>query len=322
MALASVAGMTLLLGAFLDAATFLEPPSREFAAEHNLVAAMRALEKRDGGVLFERITNLRGQTPEELVVRMSQADLERIAAGEDYVVGYTLMRRDPRGRSREMQVDPLGARLLEIPAVGPALMEDTPWMRSLVTVVPAEGVAGSADLIDAIVGQVVRPDVMSRRLVLAELALRPELAIEFSETELLVLRQQMEGGTLEPRAIEYMLRGLVNLPAAPQHAWLAEQCRSILRRQSIDLDLGSGVPAMVHTTIRVLGSRGIAADARLMPPHLGSNNPAVGRAALEAMASLDPVLARSAAAAALEGELHQDVRRALGIFLAGGDPSY
>jgi len=85
------------------------------------------------------------------MVRSGEVVRHRVEPGQRYILGYTTLRNDPRGRSKDFQLDPRGPRIVVLPAT-------------------AE--------------QLEQPDAQTRIFVLAELALRPGLfRRQWSETD-------------------------------------------------------------------------------------------------------------------------------------------
>lgn len=312
--------VTLAVTAALPAgaAKRLGPPSEALTAPENRTALVRAVQIGEGDALFDRLTELHGETPERIRVRLGEESLARIAPGESYLLGYTVLRRDRR-RAPVYELDPEGPRIVEVPAVGEALFEDSAALRRLVEVVEA-GDPEPRAVLDAVVAQLESPDPASRRLVLAELALRPELAEAIEASDLAVFRRLLESGELAPVAADYLLRALRPSIGSGELEWLRPVCLDIVGSHDRHLDLGSLVPALLETALEVLAEVGKAGDAERLVEHLYSNNPGVGREALGAIEALDAELAVRSAAEALEtGGVHGDVAREISRLLSRRD---
>lgn len=298
------------------AAKRLGPPSLALTAPENRVAVLTAVELSDAGVVFACVAQLHGETPARIAMRVSARARGGIDIGRSYIIGYTTVRRDPRGRSRDFQLDPEGPRMVELPAVGEALFEDTAAMRRLVRRQEDGKEPGEQQILEAIIEQVARPDSRTRTFVLAELMLRPRLADLADEADLEALRATLVDGNLEPQARSYLLSAVAPAAEAGRAGWLAEGCRQVVIEYEPELDLASFVPSLIETAMQTLQGIGRPQDAALLARYLHSNNPGVGIAALGAMAALDESLAVEAARRALEaGGLHSDVRGALERYL-------
>lgn len=294
-----------------EAAKRLEPPSLVLTAPENRVAAVEVAQIGDEDAVFVRLAELHGETPGEIRVRLGRMALERIEVGRRYLLGYTLLRRDRR-RAPVFELDPAGPRIVQVPAVGEALFEDSPSVRKMIELVGTPGEMDEAALLGAIVSQAERPDTPTRLMVLVELVLRPELAESVGAAHMEAFRRLLEGGDLEPIATDCLLQALHPLARQGRAGWLRPVSVDLVRAHDRQLELASSVPAMLETSIRLLADVGEPEDAAVLVEHLYSNNPGVGRAAAWAMAALDPVLAKREAQRALEeGGIHPDVARAL-----------
>ncbi|MDX1385210.1 MAG: hypothetical protein R3190_16270 [Thermoanaerobaculia bacterium] len=296
----------------------LGPPSQFLLQQENKVAAVKALETTDDGLArFERLAALHGETAETLTVRMPAEVLERVEVGKSYVLGYTELLRDRR--THIYGPDPRGPRILGIPAVGEALLDDSPSMRALTTArAEGEELSDRARL-DAVLAQLGREDVQARRFVLAELVLWPGLTDLVGEEDREVLARTVSEGNLEPMAHDYLLRAAKPKAKSWGSEWLAEDCRRLLTAYGTELDLLSPVPSLLVIALETLAVTGEPRDLDLAAQHVASNNPGVGRAAFKAMVALNPEEARERADGLLEGDdLHADTRRELLRYLEAG----
>ena len=315
-----IAGLALVVNSGLgESAKFLQPPSRALVASPNRVAVVEAIQTTEEGVVFTVRESLVGeQENERLTVLTSEGVRARVQVGSSYVLGYTTLRRDPRRRSRDYQEDPAGPRIVSLPAVGEALLEDSDSVRLLVEAAATEARFSDEEVLEAVLDQAARPDALSRNFALAELALRPSLLGGAGVVASERLRELAEAGELEPKSLDYLLRAATPLMERGAATWMAESSRRVAAEYGSELDLRSAVPSLVETAIVTLGRSGEAADLAILEAHLASNNPAVGRAALEAMQALDAGGAVAVVGAALErGGLHGDVERAAREFLEG-----
>lgn len=298
----------------------LEPPSLVLTAPENRVAVVRVVDVEGGRAIVVPVAELHGETASELRVRIDRETLGRIEIGGKYVLGYTLLREDPRERSRDYEIDPAGPRIVDVPAVGPALFEDSAAVRRLVEAVEATEEPEARILLGAVVEQAGRPDAPSRLLVLTELVLRPELTRAATATDLGVFRRLLEEGALAPQAKELLLRALAPRAGGGELGWLRSVCLGIVSAHDRRLDLASSVPALLETALGVLAEVGRPEDAVSLAEHLHSNNPGVGLAALAAMRRLDAGAASRAASEALrKGDVHGDVAGRIERFLDDTD---
>lgn len=271
--------------------------------------------EEDGRFKLRVIEELHGHTPEGLVVRAASLGGELIEVGEVYIVGHT---DKPQRRSPRWTTDPAGPRVLNVPAVGLAVFENSEPMRTLVQSRSEEPPLSDRARLAAIVDQLQRPDRQSRRLVLTELVLVDEVRELVGERELEVLKSVLAGGSLEPMAHEYLLRAARPMLEKWGSDWLAVNCREVVGAHGTDLDLRSMIPSLLETSLELLGEVGVPGDAELASRHVASNNPGVGRAAFSAVVALDRELAARVAAEAAEESLHPDTLQAIRSFESDG----
>jgi hypothetical protein len=259
----------------------------------------------EGRFRLEVIEPLRGETPDGLVVRVLGGGEGLFEVGRTYIVAHT---DKPARRSYRWTVDPEGPRVLGIPAVGPAVFEDTAAMRELLGDHPEDQPLSDRARLDAVLDALGSSDVPSLRLVTAELALAPELRALVGEPELKRLRAVLE--SLEPMAHDYLLRASLPMVESWGTDWLAADARRLVSSYGPELDLTSLIPSLLVTALRTLAQTGTQADAEIVRAHVLSNNPGVGKAAFQALVSLDRSLAGEVAATIGDAEnLHPDTLR-------------
>lgn len=292
--------------------------------EGNRSAVVRIAEVTpEGRYRLEVVERLRGETPDGLVVRLVGNPWESgtlIEPGRTYILGHT---DKPARRSYRWDTDPEGPRVLGVPGVGPALFESSSAMRTLVRDHPEDAPLTDRARLDAVLEQLQRSDVQSRRFVLAELALDRGLRELVDEADLELLRATLESGELEPMAHDYLLRAAQPMIDRWGGDWLAADCRRLAAGHGTRLDLASLVPSLLVTAFETLARTGVASDAELGRRHLASNNPGVGKAAFAAIVALDPGMAAEVAAAYGDSdELHPDTRLMLRRYAAqASEPS-
>lgn len=298
---------TLVGTASLDAAR-LEAPSIYMRHDRYRSAVVKVAEiQEDGRFRLQVLEPLFGETPDGLVVRAVGGAGDSIEAGGTYIIGHT---DKPARRSRRWDTDPDGSRILNVPSVGLGVFENSPAMRTLVRAHPADSPLGDRQRLDAVIEQLASADIQSRRFVLSELVLAPEIRALVGGPELEVLRATLSSGELEPMAHDYLLRAARTMIGDWGGDWLAVDCRQLLASHGIELDQRSLIPSLLVTALEILGETGEAADARLAGKHVPSNNPGVGKAAFAAMMALDSDLAVEAAPGYIaDDSIHLDTRR-------------
>lgn len=318
--LLTVALGTMLAAALVEAVPRLEPPSKFMKKDRYHSAVVKVVEVTDDGRFkLEVIEELYGETPDGLIVRAEEGGRGWIEAGKTYVLGHT---EKPRRRSHKWDTDPAGPRVLGVPAVGLAVFENSEAMRTLVRAHSEDAPLTDEKRLEAVLEQLASEDVLSRRFVLAELALDPELRALVGKSELEVLKTTVEAGDLDPIGLEYMMRASIPMVDSWGGGWIAAAGRKVARDNGAELDLVSPIPALLVVTFELLERAGEAEDAELARKHVGSNNPGVGKAAFKTMVALDEDLAAEATPGILANQdLHPDTRRFVERYLQPPEPS-
>ncbi len=288
-----------------SAAPRLGVPTKFMQGDRYRSAIVEVAERvKEGRVRLRILERLAGESPDELTVRGGEGLLE---PGKVYIVGHT---DKPSRRSYRWDTDPEGPRVLSVPAVGPAVFQDSEAMRTLLRERAADEPLTDRRRLEAVLDQLGRPDVQARRFVLLELALDPVLRELMDESEISLLRETLESGALEPMAHDYLLQAALPLVEGRQGDWLAQDCRKLVASHGPRLELSSWIPSLLITALGTLERIGVAADFDVIHGHVGSNNPGVGKAAFQAMAALDPRRAAGLAPTYIDAEgVHPDTRR-------------
>lgn len=315
----------LLLTALAGAANLL-PPSLSIRLPQNAVALVTIVEvvdaerlrfRRDLVLQEDRALEETGvEPPEEIVVRVGEALVGSVEVGESYILGYTSLAQVEEMR-HTYTPDPAGSSIAILPAVGPALLEDSPPLRKLVTPRPTDEELAPRQRLDLILVQLERPDPTGRLFVLAELVLWSDVHGELTDADLTRFRRVLESGELETRAREYYLRAFVPLRERLGMDWLVEECRRVMAENDSELDLLSPHPSLVTLALNTLHQMGEAEDAVGALEFLHSNSDAVSLAAFRAAAALDPDRTEETVGElVLVGDLPLDTEREAIRFLA------
>jgi len=251
-----------------------------------------------GKFLFAKKEDLIGLAPDRFEVRMEGTAAE-LESGAVYVLGHSGFLSNFRYPGVKHD-DPEGAKVFEVPGVGPALFEDSPTARFLVTSSDPAKPAPDRHVLDAILAQLARPHVLSRRLAVVELYFRPELGGMIADRDLLALGAVLADSGLEPVVRDYLLQSASSWPEPARGAWLVQEARAALAAQpSAQFDLSSAVPSLVATSLRILRASGRPADAPAVVRFLESNNAYVADAALRVLEVQAPATALPEAEEAL-----------------------
>jgi hypothetical protein len=269
-------------------------------AEKSFVTVASVVEEvAPGKFLFEKKEDLIGLAPARFEVRMVDGTAAELTSGATYVLGHSGFLANFRFPGIKHD-DPEGAKVSEVPGVGLALFEDSPTVRFLVTSSDPANPAPNRHVLDAILAQLARPHVRSRRLAAVELYFRPELGGMITDRDVSALRAALREADLDADVRDYLLQSASVWPEPARGAWLVDEARAALAAQpSAQLDPGSGVPSLIATSLRLLRASVRPADAAAVARFVESNNAYVSDAALRVLEGLDPELALSSAEEAL-----------------------
>lgn len=306
----------LMTAASLDAAKRLEPPTLMMMDRYHQVAvAVAEGRPSEGKVAFRRVETIFGEMPERVVARLDAEAAETLEWGESYVFAYTEVRRNPRDRDSP-EIDPEGPKVVRLPVIGAAVLEDTPEMRRLFATARGREPDPGRDFLEALLAQLERPDARTRRFVIAELYLRPELFHRLEEGDLHAIRAAMTSEDIDTESRSFLLESAGRFPQPLRGPWLAAVARDIVSAAGTELDLDSTVPLLIKTALQVLAPVAVATDVPELAKHLGSNSPGVAKAALAALRLVDPEAAATRGREVLsEAALHPTTRRAIESFL-------
>lgn len=304
------------------AARSLGPPSKLLAADRNFVAVVTAAkEVAPNRFRFDKREDLVGVAPAQVEVRLTGVEPGEVRPGAVYVLGFSSYLRYARFPAQKGD-DPEGPKVIDLPGVGPALFEDSPAVRRLVRAPQLS----AAEVRDAALAQLARPDRRSRRLAAFELFFRPPVRAAFTAQHADQLAVVLNGAPLEPLeplTHDFLLRAAALLPAPLQGSWVTSAARrAAAAQESPQLDLSSPVPALLNTALRLLADSRRPDDAALAAHFLAANNAAVSEAALKAVEKLAPGTALDHVERALQQPgLADDTRRLLERFRTRQQPA-
>ena len=146
--------------------------------------------------------------------------------------------------------------------------------------------------------------------------MRPQLLQHVRHDDLAPIRTALDSAHLDHEVRSFLLESAARLPQPLRDEWLPERTRTIAAAAGTELDLNSTYPLLVKTALQVLEATAQVEDVPLLARHLSSNSPGVAKAALAALALLDPDAAEARIRELIESpERHQTTRQAMEGFL-------
>jgi hypothetical protein len=312
-----VLGVVALLGvSAVDAASRFEPPTLIMMGRDNqVVVAVAEPSPEDGKVLFRRVEVLHGDMPQTVLARIDPLTADGLTRCQRYIVAYTEVRRNPLDRETR-ELDPAGPRVVELPAVGMAVIEDSPEMRMLFDAAKRRPTDLGRGYLEPLLALLEHRNARTRRFVIAELYLRAELFDHLKHDDLPVISDAIASPANDPESRAFLLEASLGFPPSLRGPWLGDAARTIVTAASTEFDLGSTYPLLVRNALQVLGSTGTLADALEISRQFASNSPGVAKAALAALELIDPDAAAERARELLaQGDLQQSTRQAMQQFL-------
>lgn len=307
------AGLWLILSIpAAEAARVVPAPSQALVHPRNRVALVEILELQEPAKVRCRVLeSLVGDSPELLEVRLRPETLEEAQPGERYLLGYTTLRKNPLLRD-VIEEDPDGPKAVRLPLAEDALLRDRPEIRLLISVGLDRDAVPLSRQLGAVMTLIDGTEPRARQLATFELFARGELVEKLGANELERLAAHIRSVERSPSERDILLRTLYKLPPERRRGPAASACRVVLGQLDPQFDLSTAEPTLAVTAANLLGETGKGDDLSLLMPFVSSNNPAVGRAAFDAMRQLDSDASRRHARAMLDkASLHDDVRRYL-----------
>ena len=152
---------------------------------------------------------------------------------------------------------------------------------------------------------------------MAELALWPALQQLMDVADSERVRAVVDGGTLRPLALEYVLRAMVPVATDLEAHWVLAECRRITEVYGLSPDSLSPIPSLLNFSLDSLGEMGSSEDVSYALKHVASAHDAVSMAALEAAIALDADRTGEALLDMVwDVELSEDVMKRAARFLA------
>jgi hypothetical protein len=248
-------------------------------------------------------------------VGMSPRAAAEVMLGGTYIIGTS---RYLRGRFPlpKWRLDPEGYRLVELPVVGEAIFGFSAHLEFLLTTTPEVYEESPREVLGHISPLLWGESNAARRCAVLEFYFHPRLGGKLQKEEIVRLRSTIEDEAEDPVIRDYLLQIAAMFPARGEPDWVANSCRTVLRRAPLKVQLGSAVASFQHTTLRTLKGRGNSGDLDLAARLLRSASPGVTLSALQTMETLDPKGAIEEARAALSvAGLPEQSRRYIESFL-------
>ncbi|MCP3961405.1 MAG: hypothetical protein GY719_26460 [bacterium] len=313
--LMTLAAIGLFAATAAGAAKRLKAPTLMMMGKYQQVAvAMAEQSSEEDTVQFKRKKVLYGKMPKRVTARLDAETGQDLVWGRSYIIAYTEVRRNPLDRDSPER-DPDGPKVVTLPVIGAAVIEDTPEIRFLFEAARDGEKEPGRDYLDAILTQLARPDIRTRKFVIAELYMRPRLLDHLQEADLPAIRAVAGSSEIDTEVRSFLLESSTRFPSSLRGA-LADVASEIVEEAKTELDLSSTHPLLVKTSLQVLETAGADADAALVGRHFDSNSPGVAKAALSLLRTLDDeAAARRAREVLSRSDLHQTTRRAMEQFL-------
>lgn len=249
------------------------------------------------------------------IVGMSPKTAADVSLGGTYIIGTS---RFLRGRFPlpKWRLDPKGYRLVELPVVGEAIFDYSSHLKSLLTTPTDIYEESPREVLEHVLSLLWGEPNAVRRCAVLEFYFHPRLGDKLQKKELVQLQSTIEDESEDPVTRDYLLQTVALFPSPGEPDWVANSCRTILRRTPLQVQVGSAVASFQHTVLRTLKGRGDSGDLELAARLLRSTSPGVALSALQTMEALDKegAIAEARAALSVTG-LPEQSRRYIESFL-------
>ena len=296
------------------AAKPVPPPIEELFNKHYQVAIVEFKSAlKDNQYQFKKVSDISGQSADEVTIRSSSKIDFDFISGEKYLVGYTKMRRQ-RFKRKLYEEDPQGARFVRLAVVKEAVFDVNNNIRLLFDEVKNNST--SEKFIEALLLEMQNPKSANRGLALLEFNIRNDLYPQLSDKHLKTLAKIGSKRDLSDQQQELLLSSTSRFPKSFDGHWVAKTCRLTIKDYGSQYDLVTYRPLLVRSCTQLLARYGNEQDIELLSSLIDSNNPSVAKYAFNTIASFDVNKAAIIAKANVElSSVHIETRSVLASFL-------
>lgn len=277
--------VVVLLALFATGASAerIQPPLDVLYSSSNvLIAGKLQRVEPDGRLVFGPRTTLSGTSaPGDRIRILADADTAAEARkGRRYLVGYTILVRDPHNRKAKVP-NPNGPALVSSPGLEPALFEDTRALRAILEAGRDPAARTSRAFLDLLLAALRDDRHDLQNLAAHELAYRPALAQLLADADHPVLAARVDDADADPAARRALLEAAFHHPER-FGSWWPAAARKIVTTTPVDgyISTTRGLDGLVMAAFGVLQ----AGDANLPDAALGrwveSERPALAERAL------------------------------------------
>lgn len=292
----------LLLFALPVSAGPIDPPLELLHSSSSvLIAGKLARIDADGRLEFTVRDTLSGTPPQEYAVDIGfgsdvPADLR---VGHRYIVGYTILIRDPHNRKHKLP-NPQGPTVLSSPGLEPALFEDSRALRAILRASDDEEGRESQELLDLLLKAIAGSEPQLQNLAAYELAYRPDLAARLDARGRTVLGTAAKDADARPAARSALLQASFHDPDR-YGDWWRPAAQNIVTTTPVDgyIAQSEGLDALVMAAFGVLQAGEVDLPSDALVRWVGGVRPAISERALLMLRKQEPRLERSSIQQAL-----------------------
>ncbi|MBL8299280.1 MAG: hypothetical protein JNN30_13155 [Rhodanobacteraceae bacterium] len=265
----------------------IKPPGAVLLEATTSVAAVEFAEAGvEGRMVFRRIEKLGGDAEiPELIDLAVPASLRRIVLpGERYLIAYSLFRRE----AEQIQVSRLGAQLLVIPGLEPALLRDNAENRAIFAWQPDTDPAAARKRLPQLLALLQAHDPQRQNFALSEIVLRPQLAEALDARARKALLRFAANPDANTNARARLLHAAVSQPDLFGKSGWKDVALTVLATTPVQVQDSEGNASLVRFAFELAERDRIATSAPVLERWLGGDNAALAEMALLALRRQHP----------------------------------
>ncbi|GAB4198473.1 MAG: hypothetical protein Tsb002_33410 [Wenzhouxiangellaceae bacterium] len=266
----------------------LGPPSIKLRSNiANVVVATLAGETDEGRMAFDKVSDLHNEAPQRIVIDGAEHWRDQLMVGKTYVLGFISWQR--QRHPKVLKPRPGGPVLMNLPGASPAIYQDHPGVRRLLSWPLDEAQYSPEAMLPVIMSGLDSGDWQLQEFFLTELVTREPLHAHLTPEQRQRVAAMAADASVSPEARQLLL----DLGDFLGEALTAQQrlgiARELIASQPLIQDPASDYPSLVRTALFTLEQQGDPTDVPVLSRWLRCEHTGLVEAALDAMQALDVV---------------------------------
>lgn len=285
----------------------IEPPLEFLYKPSNLliVGTVKEINTASSRIVFQRKETLAGNpkliTQDDIDVLVSQEALKQVREGENYIVGYTVFTSDPRNPER-LVANRKGARMLVAPGLEPALFEDRPDVRKVLSLGKSEHGRESRSSLKLLLGMLKDSDPQLQNLAALQIVFEDELQEKIKPADRPAIEAFVRDTKAPPSARGFLLVAAMRHPDLYGTDWWLDAAQNLVSTTPLGgyAMESKGLDSLVLRAFDVLDISSAEVPPKSLTRWLKSENLNIAESALSVLRKQEPELERATIQTALD----------------------